>query len=120
MTRLIIKIGGYSVIIYLFSLMGCFGEVTIKTAVILGLILTGVNTFIRPILVLIALPFNLLTFGITSVFANLLSLVIANAIIGGLLSGFWWMLLLSLIIMLFDDAVRESRYRIKSSRLAEK
>lgn len=120
MGRLAIKFSLYSIIIYIFSMTGCFDEVTIKTAIILGAILAGVNTLIRPLFVLIALPLNVFTFGIASVFANLLSLVIANAIAGGILVGFWWMLLLSLIIMLIDDGVRDSRYCIKSKMAKDK
>lgn len=80
-----------------------------------ALILAGVNTVIRPLLVLAALPFNMLLFGIASVFANLLSLVIASAIAGGALTqGFWIMLLIACVIMFADDAIRAVR---KAARL---
>jgi putative membrane protein len=83
----------------------------------LALILAGVNTVIRPFIVAIALPFNLLTFGIASVFANLLTLVIANAIAGGALAtGFWVMLLISLVVMLVDDGIRNIRKAIRLKR----
>jgi hypothetical protein len=52
---------------------------------LLALTLAITNTLLRPILVLIALPFNLITFGIASIFANLLTLIIANAICGTIL-----------------------------------
>lgn len=72
-----------------------------------ALVLAAVNTLIRPLIVTIALPFNIITFGIASVFANLLTLVIANGIIGGsITSGFWAMLLVAFMIMLADDAIR--------------
>lgn len=81
------------------------------------LILAGVNTFLRPFLVAVALPFNLILFGIASVFANLLSLVIASAIAGGALTtGFWIMLLIALVIMLADDAIRNIRKAIRLKR----
>jgi putative membrane protein len=77
-------------------------------------VLAGVNTLIRPLLVTLALPFNILTFGIASLFANLLSLTIANAIMGGVMTGtFWVMLLIALVIMLADDAVRNIRQAIQ-------
>jgi putative membrane protein len=82
-----------------------------------ALILAGVNTLIRPLLVTVALPFNILLFGIASVFANLLALVIASAIAGGALTaGFWIMLLLALVIMLADDGIRRIRKAVRLKR----
>jgi putative membrane protein len=76
-----------------------------------ALALALVNTLLRPLLVIIALPFNVFTWGITSVFANLLTLVIALAI-AGLTGGFWALLLIALLVMLTDDAVRLVRQAI--------
>lgn len=82
-----------------------------------ALILAGVNTLIRPVLVALALPFNVLLFGIVSVFANLLSLVIASAIAGGALAaGFWVMLLIAFVIMLADDCIRHIRKAVRLKR----
>ncbi len=113
MFKAITKFIIYGLILYLFSVTGLTGQMAFKTILVLAAILTGVNTLIRPILVAVALPFNFITFGIASVFANLLALVIANAIAGGPLSGFWIMLLIAFIIMLVDDAVRLGRTRIQ-------
>lgn len=91
---------------------------TLVTAILVAaLILAAVNTLIRPVLVAIALPFNMFTFGIASVFANLLSLVIANGIAGGTVtSGFWAMLLTAFVIMLADDCVRIVRHKLNMSK----
>jgi|AGTN01.3.fsa_nt_gi Membrane protein of unknown function. len=92
---------------------------TLEGLLPLALILAAVNTVIRPFLVAVALPFNVLLLGIASVFANLLSLVIANAISGGALAaGFWVLLLISLVIMLADDGVRNLRKAIRLKRAA--
>jgi len=90
---------------------------TALTALWAALMLALVNMVLRPIFVCIALPFNFITFGLASVFANLLSLVIANAIIGGpITAGFWAMLLVALVIMLADDCVRALRAVIKAKQ----
>ena len=82
-----------------------------------ALILAGVNTLIRPLLVTVALALNVFLFGIVSVFANLLALVIASAIAGGVLAaGFWVMLLVALVIMLVDDAIRHIRKAVRLKR----
>lgn len=92
---------------------------TALTALWAALMLALVNMVLRPIFVAIALPFNIITFGIASVFANLLSLVIANAIIGGpITAGFWAMLLVAFVIMLADDCVRAIRAAIKAKQIA--
>lgn len=92
---------------------------TALTTLWAALMLALVNMVLRPIFVVIALPFNIITLGIASVFANLLSLVIANAIIGGpITAGFWAMLLVALIIMLTDDATRAIRAAVKSKKIA--
>lgn len=92
---------------------------TVITVLWSALMLALVNMIVRPILVLIALPFNFITFGITSIFANLLSLVIANAIVAGpITAGFWAMLLIAFIIMLADDCVRMVRAAAKAKQIA--
>lgn len=113
MGKLLFKFGMYTFIIYCFSLVGLIDDLHINSLLILSAILVGVNTFIRPIFVAIALPFNFVTFGLASVFSNLLTLVIANAIAGKVLSGFWVMFLLSFVIMLGDDLVRHVRNNVR-------
>ena len=86
-----------------------------ESMIVAALVLAAVNTLIRPLLVTIALPLNFITLGIASVFANLLSLVIANGILGGsLTAGFWAMLLVAFVVMLVDDAVRCIRHATRA------
>ena len=117
MLRLILKFTFYYITLLLFMAIGWLPAATAVLLLAAATVLAGVNTLIRPILVTIALPFNFITFGIASVFANLLTLVIANAITGGMItSGFWAMLLIALIIMLADDGIRLLRQAIKARR----
>lgn len=80
-----------------------------------ALALAIANTLLRPLLVVIALPFNILLLGIASVFANLLTLVIAFAI-AGITGGFWAMLLIAFLVMLIDDGVRLVRQALKKQQ----
>lgn len=77
-----------------------------------ALALAITNTLLRPLLVVIALPFNIITLGLASVFANLLTLVIAFAI-AGVPGLFWPMLLIAFLVMLVDDGVRLLRQSLK-------
>ena len=113
MIRLFVKFALYYGILAAFMAFGWLPEATALALIGAAAVLVGVNTFVRPLLVTAALMVNIITFGIASVFANLLSLVIANAIIGGIMtSGFWVMLLIALVIMLVDDSVRNIRQAI--------
>jgi len=109
MIRALIKFGVYALVLWLFMLVGLVEELSANTLLGLAAVLMAVNTLLRPIFVAVAMPFNLFTFGIASVFANLLSLVIANAIMSKPLSGFWVMLLIAFVVMLADDLVRLTR-----------
>jgi uncharacterized membrane protein YvlD (DUF360 family) len=117
LSRYCIKAVVYYGVLLLFMVVGLLD----KTPVALiapALILAAVNTVIRPFLVAVALPFNVLLFGIASLFANLLSLVIASAIAGGALTAaFWIMLLIALVIMLADDGTRNIRKAIRLKRV---
>jgi putative membrane protein len=71
--------------------------VALITAIILGL----VNAIIRPIIILLTLPINILTLGLfTFVINALMVLFVASFIKGFTVAGFWPALLLSLFLWL--------------------
>lgn len=116
--RYIIKAVLYFGILLAAMAIGLLPQAPVTAILAAALILAAVNTLIRPFLVAFAIPFNMLTFGIASVFANLLSLVIANGIAGGTItSGFWAMLLTAFVIMLADDCVRILRHKLTLNRV---
>ncbi len=117
MIRLLAKFIIYCLVLGLSLVTGLTPDLPMKAILILAAVLAAVNTLLRPIFVALALPFNILTFGIASVFANLLSLVIANAIAGRPLHGFWVMLLIAFVVMLVDDAHHAARSRAQRMRL---
>ena len=115
--RYAVKAVLYYAVLLFFMAVGLLPYAATASMLAPALILAAVNTLIRPVLVAVAIPFNILTFGAASVFANLLSLVIANAIAGGTVtSGFWVMLLISLVIMLADDCVRLVRQAVREKK----
>jgi putative membrane protein len=65
------------------------------TALVLGLI----NTFIRPLLLFLTLPLNILTLGLLTFVINALLILLTSAIVSGFaVEGFWWALLFSLVL----------------------
>jgi putative membrane protein len=65
------------------------------TALILGLI----SVFIKPLLILLTLPLNILTLGLFTFVINALMIMLTSAIVPGFhVDGFWWALLFSLVL----------------------
>ncbi len=78
--ELIINVLALFVVAYIvpgFELSGL--QVTIVTAIVIGV----VNTFIRPVLQIIALPFSILTLGITAFLINVALLWLVAAVVPG-------------------------------------
>lgn len=73
-------------------------------ALMAGIILTVVNFFIRPLLVLLTLPFTVVTFGLFIFVINALMLMLTAALMGSAfdISGFGMALLASVIIALLN------------------
>jgi putative membrane protein len=77
---------------------------TFLTAAIVAIVLGAVNMFIKPILVLLTLPFNILTLGLfTFVINALLVLLVSNIVPGFVVSGFWYALLFSLVLSIVSS-----------------
>jgi putative membrane protein len=68
---------------------------------VLAIVLGVINTFIRPVLTLLTLPLTILTLGIFSLILNALLIMLAAAIVPGVVvNGFLWALLFGLLISL--------------------
>ena len=69
------------------------------TALVLGL----VNTFIRPLLLLLTLPLNILTLGLLTLVINALLILLVAAVVPGFsVRGFWWALLFGLVLAVIN------------------
>jgi putative membrane protein len=64
-----------------------------------AVLLSVVNAFIRPVVVVLTLPINIMTLGLFTLVINALLLLLVDAILPGLrVSGFWAAVLASLFI----------------------
>jgi putative membrane protein len=76
------------------------------TAMFAALVLGVINAILKPILVLLTLPINLLTLGLfTFVINALLVLLAAHFVHGFYVASFWWALLFSLIVSLIHSVL---------------
>ncbi|MCM8791758.1 MAG: phage holin family protein [Candidatus Omnitrophica bacterium] len=81
-------------------------EITNLWAVLIAAILVGIiNAFLRPLIIFITLPLNILTLGLFTLFINgALFYLVANIVKGFSITGFWsafWGYILFSIISLF-------------------
>ena len=74
------------------------------TALIVALILAIVNILVRPILVILTIPITILTLGLFLLVINAaLILFVDNLVSGFTVDNFWWALLFSLILSIFNS-----------------
>ncbi len=65
------------------------------TALVLGL----VNAFIKPLLLLLTLPINILTLGLFTLVINALLIMLVSKLVSGFqVQGFWWALAFSVVL----------------------
>ncbi|KYC29323.1 putative membrane protein [Sterolibacterium denitrificans] len=71
-----------------------------------ALLLGFANTFVRPLVILLTLPFTLITFGLFLLVVNgLMILLVARLVRGFQVTGLWTAMLVSIFISLFSFAV---------------
>lgn len=76
--------------------------VAVLVAIVLGL----VNAFLKPILILLTLPINILTIGLfTFVINAVIILLVANIVSGFRVDGFWLALVFSLILSIVNSVL---------------
>jgi len=72
------------------------------TALIVGLI----NAIVRPVLIVLTLPLNVLTLGLFTLVINALLIMLAAAIVPGFaVRGFWWALLFGIVLAIVNFAL---------------
>ena len=74
------------------------------TALVVALILAIVNVLVKPILVILTIPITILTLGLFLLVINAaLILFVDNLVDGFHVENFWWALLFSLIMSIFNS-----------------
>ena len=74
------------------------------SALWVALFLGIVNILIRPILILVTLPINILTLGLFTFVINAALILLASSVIKGFeVAGFWWALLYSIVLSVVNS-----------------
>ena len=73
------------------------------TALVLGII----NATLRPILLFLTLPINLLTFGLFTLVVNAVLIMLASMVVTGFtVENFWWALVFGLLLSVVNSFLR--------------
>ncbi|HEU0137209.1 MAG TPA: phage holin family protein [Flavobacterium sp.] len=76
------------------------------TSVIVAIVLALLNLFVKPILVLFTLPVTIVTLGLFLLVINAVVILLCDFIVGGFdVSSFWWALLFSIILSVFQSLI---------------
>lgn len=74
------------------------------TALIVALVLSIANVIIKPILIILTIPITVVTLGLFLLVINALIILMVDYLVEGFyVDGFWWALLFSLILSLFNS-----------------
>lgn len=78
-------------------------NITLAGALIAAVVLGALNLFIRPILLILTLPINILTLGLFSLVINALLVMLAAAIVPGFgVPGFWTAFFFALVLVVVN------------------
>jgi putative membrane protein len=114
--NLIIKILFSAIIAFVLSkiLSGVHID-SIVTALIFAVVLAALDAIVKPILVVLTLPVTIVTLGLFLFAINAIVILLAAKLIAGIkIDGFWWAMLFSIILSIFDTAVQKSMDKGKS------
>lgn len=77
-------------------------------ALLVAIVLAAVNAFVRPILIFFTLPLTLVTLGAFLLVINALMILLVDWFIPGFeVDGFWWALLFSLLLYVFNMMIED-------------
>ncbi|MBL0343246.1 MAG: phage holin family protein [Bacteroidetes bacterium] len=71
------------------------------TAILLSLVLSLLNVLLKPLLIVLTLPFTIITLGLFLLVINAVIIMLAAELVNGfVIDGFWWALIFSVILTL--------------------
>jgi putative membrane protein len=74
------------------------------TAIIVALVLSIANVVVKPILIILTIPITVVTLGLFLLVINAVIILLADYLVDGFsVGGFWWALLFSLIMSVFNS-----------------
>ncbi|MCL6524445.1 MAG: phage holin family protein [Thermoflavifilum sp.] len=104
-----ILVSGLAVLITSYLLPGVHLQNFI-TAVWVALLLAVLNTFVKPLLIILTLPITVFTLGLFLLVINAFLILLTSHLISGFqVDGFWWALLFSIILSIISSFFESQR-----------
>lgn len=76
------------------------------TALVLAIVLGVINSFIRPILLILTLPINILTLGLFTFVVIALCVMLASLIVPGFqVDSFWWAMAFGVVLAIVSTVI---------------
>ena len=86
-------------------------------ALLVALVLALANIFVKPLLVLLTIPVTVITFGLFLLVINALMILLVDYVVSGFdVDNFWWALLFSIILSVFNSLFRDISGRNTGNR----
>lgn len=87
------------------------------TALIVAIVLIVANVVVKPVLVILTIPITIVTLGLFLLVINAFIILMADYLVDGFaVNGFWWALLFSLIMSIFNSLIDDLTKEKKSNR----
>ena len=87
------------------------------TALLVALVLGFLNLFLKPLMVILTIPFTILTFGLFLLVINALIIMIAGSWVNGfVVDGFWWALIFSIFLSVISSLLEKIVTHDESTR----
>lgn len=81
------------------------------TAVVVAIVLSFLNAFVRPVLLLLTLPINIITLGLfTFVITGLLVLLVSVIVPGFKVDNFLWAIAFAIVLSVFNTFLNSATY----------
>lgn len=79
----------------------------VVAAFVLAVVIAAINTFIRPVLIMLTLPLSIVTLGLFALVINTLLIMLAAALVPGVgVSGFFSALLFGIVLALVSAVLK--------------
>jgi len=77
-------------------------------ALLVALLLAVLNATLKPVLIILTIPFTIVTFGFFLLVINALIIMITSMLIEGfVVEGFWWALLFSIVMAVINSVLEK-------------
>jgi|AntRauTorckE6833_2_1112554.scaffolds.fasta_scaffold149212_1 putative membrane protein len=86
-------------------------------AILVAVVLSILNTIVKPILVIFTIPITVLTLGLFLLVINAIIIILTDSLIGGFhVANFWWALLFSLVLSVIVSIFESFNKKEKDQR----